>query len=78
VQYEIHELIEVLRQFPQNAKVQIEHCRQDEKGLLKWDLFEFVSIEGNEDDDPRKNENVIIWIKPLSSKEITHGTQEQT
>lgn len=78
MQYEIHELIEILRQFPQNAKVQIEHCRQDEKGLLKWNLFELLSVEGNESDDPRENENVIIWIKPISSKEIEHGTKKQT
>jgi len=77
MKYEIHELIEVLRQFPQNAKVQIEHCYQ-EKGLVKWDHFQFVSIEGNEDDDPRKNENVIIWIKPLSSEEIANGQKKQT
>jgi len=58
----ICELIERLQKFPQHAKVSVEHCYQDKLGLVKWDYFDLLSIEGN--NAYWVSNDVTIWIKP--------------
>lgn len=57
------DIISILRRFPENADISIQRVRSD-RGFLNWDLFDLMSIEGNESDIPTENAHVVVWIEP--------------
>lgn len=57
--YTIHELIETLRRFRQNARVHIEHCHLNSMGLVVYDFFNLLEVD-----------DVTIWIKPRMSDSL--------